>query len=354
MTRISQLYTLSLALLSAGLLLSSCTKEDDLVAPDFDLFGEVTGTAETETDGWIRENLNKPFNIDIIWRWNTKEVPYGKSYIPPMEQNVLPYAKILRNTFLKSYQEVKGNEFIKPLVPKQFLFLGEYGYNNDGTITLGQAESGNKITFFGINYWDEQDSSGDYPNVRQAIHTLYHEFGHILHQNKLFSEDFQKISKADYTAQWYNENEPTARIKGFASTYSMLNQNEDFVELIAYYCTMTPEQFDAHINSEVNRNKEGTTEYAEAVEGRDKILQKVSLIRDYLKSSWEIDLDEIRDATLKNVELSFEDQTIFPNAAPMISGSAVYPYSHNLRSCDHAGLEPVSGTPSHATEGHRH
>ena len=315
--------------------MTSCSKEDELRSPDFQRLVTVTDSQKTETDKWIEENLTKPFNIEIIWRWDTKEVKYDKSYIPPKEQNVLPYAKILKNTFIKSYQEVKGNAFIKPLVPKQFLFLGEWGYNTDGTITLGQAESGNKIVFYGVNHWDERDAEGGYPQIREAIHTLYHEFGHILHQNKVFSKDFENISKADYTSQWYNEANSTAIRKGFTSSYSMLSKEEDFVEIISFYCTMTPEEWTEHINSQVASTKEGSSAREQAEEGRKKILQKLTMIKDYMKSSWDIDLDEIRDVTLKNIEIAYKDPSIFPQSAPMISGySAVLsPFDHNLRSC---------------------
>lgn len=345
---IHHLLLASLALLLAGGL-SSCRKEDALRAPDFDTILSVTQTQESETDKWIAENLNKPFNITIIWRWDTKEVGLDKSYIPPKEQNVLPYAKILRYTFLKSYQEVKGNAFIKPLVPKQFLFLGEYGYNSDGTITLGQAEQGSKIVFYGVDHWAERDEQGGYPQIREAIHTLYHEFGHILHQTKKFTEEYEKISKADYTSQWYNEDLLTALEKGFTSTYSMLSQYEDFVETIAFYCTMTPEAWDAYISQLVNSTSEEPEKQAKAVAGREKIKQKLTMIRDYLKSSWDIDLDEIRDVTLVNVEQLYKDKTIFPDEAPKPDGyvSILSPYDHNLRSCGEEGNVGVVAKVQH-------
>lgn len=340
-------YIISGALLSCGLslLLGGCSKEEELVAPDFKRLNSTLSTQTTETDKWISENLTKPYNIEILWHWDAKEVPMNKSYIPPYERNVLPYAKILKGTFLKTYEQVKGKAFIAPLVPKQFLFLGEWGYNNDGTITLGQAESGTKITFFGVNHWDEKDGD-DYPQIREAIHTLYHEFAHILHQNKLFSEEYEKISKADYTAQWFNENETSARTKGFISSYSMLSKEEDFVEIIAFYCTMTPEAFNSRLTQQIRATKEDTPERAKAEEGLAKLQQKLTIIKDYLKSSWEIDIDELRDVTLTNVREAFKDPTIFPQApaSAALRGSALLPssYSVHMHTCGFDGLHGVS------------
>ena len=336
----------------AALTLSGC-KEESLQAPDFERELKLTEGHKSPLDEWIQKEYTTPYNIEVIWRWDTKLAAYDKNYIPPKVENVKPYLMILKNTFIDTYEEVMGKEFIKPLVPKQFHLLGEWGYNTDGTIVLAQAESGNKFTFFGVNHWDETQG-GDYPWVREAVHTMFHEFGHILHQNKKFSEDFEKVTKEYYTSNWYNEEDIDSRLKGFASPYSMLNQNEDFVELIAFYTTMTPEQWNAHIRVGVEaakKNKKIDPEMAE--KGYQAIQTKITMVKDYLKSSWNIDLDEIRDKAVANAKESLSNPEIIPQATPSPAPSATMlramsPYDHNHVYCSNGGHhDTLPGTHDH-------
>ena len=341
-----------LALAGAALLFGGCKKNDDLVAPQFDRELKLLQRQKSPVDAWIVEEFNKPYNIQVIWKWDTKEAGYNRNYIPPVEDNVKPFLTMLKQTFIKTYEENMGKAFIKPLIPKQFLLLGEWGYQF-GSRTLAQAEAGSKFVFYGVNYWDQKYDDFypgmEYPFIREAVHTMYHEFGHILHQNKKFTEEFEKVSGRDYTVRWTDFNEIEARVKGFMSNYSMLNHNEDFVELIAFYTTLTPEQWDARMHLGVEAAENGVVanpqvsdkpvDKKEAAEGLQAIKTKIAMVKEYLKSSWNIDLDEIRDAALKNAEDALKNPEILPQGAnptpstsmaPMLIRS---PYSHNQVSC---------------------
>lgn len=333
--------------------MGGCKKDPELKAPDFGREQDLLSGQKTDLDKWIFTEFTKPYNIDVIWRWDTKEAGYNRNYIPPKPENVQPFLTMLKQTFINTYQEKMGNEFIKPLVPKQFLLLGEWGYQF-GSRTLAQAEAGSKFVFYGVNYWnqktDPQFPGVEYPFIREAIHTMFHEFGHILHQNKKFSEDFQSVSKRHYTIRWTDFNDIEARVKGFTSNYSMLNHNEDFVEIISFYTTMTPEQWEEHISlgiraaeNKIVANKDhdpNPVDMKEAQEGYDAIIKKLSIVKDYLKSSWNIDLDEIRDLALKNAEEALKNPDIIPQSAPtapsavtLLSFGVQSPYSHNQQPC---------------------
>lgn len=319
---------------------------------------ELLTTQETATDKWVKENFTDPYNINAIWRWNYKETGYDKNFIPPHEENVIPFLTAVNHTFLQGYEEHKGKNWFLPLVPKQLLLLGEWGYNTNGTITLGQAEAGQKIVFYGVDHWNARPDLG-YPNVREAIHTMFHEFGHVLHQNKMFSEDFQKITPEGYTSTWNNESEVDSRIAGYVSSYSRLNQNEDFVELIAFYTTLSQENWESLVNEGVEhatnqlkkaqnggdakKISDATILLDKALTGRVNINRKIAMVKEYLKSQWSIDIDDLREIVLRRSEEFFKNPEIFPKASgsSVMSGSlrsatpsdVQSPFVHNCRHC---------------------
>lgn len=347
---------LSTILIGLSLMLFTSCKEDTLTLDDPNREYELLKGKETDTDKWIKANLTDVYNIDAIWRWDYKEAGYNKSFVPPTEENVIPFLSMVNEAFLKAYIEHKGNEFLNPLVPKQLLLLGEWGYNTNGTITLGQAEAGQKIVFYGVDYWKEGADRG-YPWVRQAIHTMFHEFGHVLHQNKLFSEDFEKVTAAGYTAQWNNESELDSRIAGFVSSYSRLNQNEDFVELIAFYTTLSEEAWQALISEGVVAAKKALDAkpndaaiiqvYEKAVEGQQNILKKMEMVKEYTNSQWGVDLDKLREIVLRRSDEAFNNPAIFPVASrtslrsAQVGLSPMSPYTHNHRYCAAHGNVPA-------------
>ncbi|WP_406648928.1 putative zinc-binding metallopeptidase, partial [Ornithobacterium rhinotracheale] len=59
----------------------------------------------------------------------------------------------------------------------------------------------------------------------------------------------------------------------------------DFVELIAHYVTFTPQKWDE------------TLEKAGA-EGKEKLQQKIEIVKNYMNTVWKIDLDRLRNEVL--------------------------------------------------------
>lgn len=350
------------ALLLFALFVTSC-KEEKLYVPDYNHQREVLKSQEHELDKWIMAEYTNPYNIEVIWRWNTKETSYRYNYIPPVVDNVKPYLMILKGTFIKTYEEVMGKSFIKPLIPKQFHLLGEWGYKPDGSITLGQAETGSKFTFYGVNHWRDQDAKGDYPWIRDAVHTMFHEFGHILHQNKKFTEEFEKVTKEYYTSNWTNETELAARVKGYASNYSMLNKDEDFVELIAFYITLKPDKWEERIDEGVKAAKEGKKvneqdpsgkpiKMEDALKGKEAIKTKIQMVKNYLKSTWDIDLDRIREVAQKNAEACYKNPEILPQSTTSSPSTAhsvavMSPFAHNCTYCNKVISEGIKTSNGH-------
>lgn len=304
---------LSVALVA--LLTAGCSKQDTVTDLDFSRYKKSLATPTTDTDKWIEENLRVPYNIQVLWRYADIETDMGYNVIPPSEENVQPFLATLNNVFIKSYIDIyKGNptyrdsrDFIRTYVPKQILLLGEWEYTGNGTIRLGVAEGGRRIVLSGINYW--RDAS----QMERFLHTIFHEFSHIMHQTKLYDIEFEKITKEGYTAQWAN---PTndyslrmaqAREQGFVSDYARKNRDEDFVETIAYYLMLTPEGWEDFL-----RNIDGSVKYNETKESVHKAGlspdERQDALRDLDKKVitqgeiWNRHLDNIWDLLQKHID----------------------------------------------------
>ena len=213
---------------------ASCKKTDDLdTTVPVDLGGE--NPQKTAIDQWLLDSLTSPYNIAVKYRWDPWELNLDKTLTPPDESKIIPAMSAIKRVWIDPYNAETGSElFIKKYSPKQFKLVGSVEYNYNGTVLLGQAEGGNNIAFFDINQNFDRNSV---TSIRRMIQTSHHEFGHILHQNVMYPQDFKGISGglglAGYTATWFNISEEEAREDGYITAYSMASSDEDFVEMIA-------------------------------------------------------------------------------------------------------------------------
>lgn len=182
------------------------------------------------------------------------------------------------------------------------MFVGSPAYNSNGTMVLGTAEGGLKITLYNLNNLNTTDI-----NLlnRFYFRTIYHEFSHILHQTTDYTVEFDKISAADYKSDSWNSAWgwwKAALRNGFISEYASKEPNEDFVELIAHYVTNSDESWENLL-----KIADGDGKY----EGRKILEQKIEIVKSYLSSVWHIDIDalrkEIQDRAAKLKEQDFDN-----------------------------------------------
>ncbi len=255
-----------------------CTEEGELNVSRDGLDG-VFEAPVSETDLWIGRELTVPYNVTVTYRWTDIESDYGKNLVPPKVENVVPFLEIMRKVFIDAYIVQAGDEFAKVMLPKQYILIGSESWNpEDGTVTQGTAEGGRKVVLYGINDMKTPE------RLLRIIHVIHHEFGHILHQTKPFSEDFQKITKRGYTATWFNTKVlKEALNKGFISPYAQSNPSDDFVEMLSYYITLSKEEWAQRLS------------VIDKEEGRVALNKKLDILRAYMKNQWGIDLDKFRD-----------------------------------------------------------
>ncbi len=210
--------------------LFACDKEDSL-RPESVI--SVQEMQESEFDRWIYDTFTKPYNIEIKWKWEDREMNNNFHVVPPTKEKAEAFLKALLELWIKPYQEEAGAVFIKTYAPKLIYLTGTAQFNSDGTKTVGLAEGGRKVTVFEINNFTLTDIDA----MSKAFHTMHHEFAHILHQKVLIPTEFKNISKGDYTGAWLNVEEINANAAGFITPYSMSKYEEDWVEIVATLLT---------------------------------------------------------------------------------------------------------------------
>jgi substrate import-associated zinc metallohydrolase lipoprotein len=259
------------------LTLFACREDNEKLALDF----LQPGVPEMNAiDYWIKENYTDKYNIAIQYRWNPFEVPVSKDLVPVKEDKVIPAMTIVKQVWIDPYVANASEAFIKAHAPKQFVLIGSAEYNNDGTYVLGEAEAGRKITLFVINKFDNKNI----PAVKQMLHTIHHEFGHILHQTILYPREYKQITSFGYTASWYNSSDEVARNLGFISPYARASADEDFVEMIS---TMLVE------------GKAGYEDILKSTsdEGRALLRKKEAMVVAYFQQAWDIDFYALQIST---------------------------------------------------------
>ena len=301
----------------ATIFLAGCSKKDDLTANLVGLGGDTW--TKGPIDEWISTNYTTPYNIEVKYKWDRSELgEIYKNVVPVKEELVVPIMDIIKKTWIDPYVAVKGANFMKTYTQKQFYLAGSPSYNSNGTITLGTAEAGRKIVLLDLNTFNPANK----PAVKQILHTMHHEFGHILNQNIAVTPDYQRITPSDYTATWFNifrgAYSSTAALdkilyendfwgKGFVTPYSRSNKDDDFVETLSTLLEGGAANFDNIINNlfiydglYIKRNGKGV--YEQNTDARSKLLRKKAIVISYMKDSWGIDLADLQTRTQAAIE----------------------------------------------------
>ena len=248
-------------------------------------------TTPTPLDNWLVANYITPYNIEFKYRYQDMESDMDYNLVPAYYDKAIQMAKLVKHLCLEAYDEVTGsNEFIRSYFPKILYMVGSPAYNNNGTIILGTAEGGTKITLYNLNVLDPTDA--DLLNDRY-FKTIHHEFAHILNQTKPYTNDFAQITGTTVGIEYVGNScwdvYPTtvaALADGFISRYSATSDGEDFVELASIFVTNTATDWETLLSAA------GTV-------GRPMIEAKFDIVFSYMKNEWGIDLNEMRDTVLR-------------------------------------------------------
>lgn len=276
---------IALMAMAVAALVSLTACSEDSLSPN-SVFDEEDN-AFTPLDAWLLTNYIQPYNINFQYRYLDMESSMSYTLVPAAYTQSWQLAKLVHFLCFESYDTITGSqEFIRNNFPKMIFLVGSPAYNNNGSIVLGTAEGGTKITLYNVNNLVPTDVS--LLNSRY-FKTIHHEFTHILNQTKPFSTDFDQITGTAEGVEYVEDScwdvyptDASAQADGFISRYASTSAKEDFAELVSLYVTNSAASWESKLTTA------GT-------KGRPILENKFEIVSKYMENEWGIDLDVLRD-----------------------------------------------------------
>lgn len=138
------IYTL---LFAASIVLGACS-EDKL---DSHSIFNTESPERDAFDTWLLLNYVVPYNIQFNYKYIDKESDNTYNLIPAEYDKCVAMAKLTKYLWIDSYNELLGEAFIKTYCPRMIQLIGSKAYNSQGSVVLGTAEGGLKITLYNVN-----------------------------------------------------------------------------------------------------------------------------------------------------------------------------------------------------------
>jgi substrate import-associated zinc metallohydrolase lipoprotein len=275
---------LPIILMSVLLVASSCYDDESVNSPI-----KTVTPSEDPIDVFIQTNFVDKYGVAVRYKFIDRYIDQNKRVSPPKRELVEPMLNFLTQFWVEPFINVpNGRRFFERHVPAEVIFIGSPIFNDDGTVTLGVADAGARITLTEVNEIDVENTAW----ILRQLGTIYHEFAHIVHQRYNLPSGFQQISPDGYTSlgSWYNLTDEEALRRGFVSPYATSTFNEDFAETAAYIL-FDPTFYETYINEEPNCT---TVDCEARNEGRAKLRSKYNSVLSHYLQVTGVDLLEVR------------------------------------------------------------
>lgn len=266
-------------------LTSSCYRDESVESPV-----KTQLLSDDPLDQYIQEHFADEYGVAVRYKFVDRYVDQTKRVTPPKLEVVQPMLEFLTDFWILPFTDVpSGSRFFKSHVPAEIILIGSTMYNEDGTVTLGTADAGARITLTEVNDIDIENTDW----IIRQLGTIYHEFAHIVHQRYNLPPNFQEISPDGYTSlgSWYNLSEEEALQRGFVSPYGTSTINEDFAEFVAFLL------FDVDFYERYMEDEPDciTADCVARNEGRTKLRRKYNSILQHYEQNTGVDLLRVRD-----------------------------------------------------------
>jgi substrate import-associated zinc metallohydrolase lipoprotein len=283
--------SISTLLIISLLVLGSCSTEDPLNIPVTEV--EISNDP---IDIYIHDNFVNKYGVAVRYKFVDRYVDPTKRVTPPKRDLVVPMLEFLNDFWIEPFTEVpNGRTFFENHVPAEVIFIGSSIYNNDGTVTLGTADAGARITITDVNKIDTLDTEW----ILLQLNVIYHEFAHIIHQRYNLPPNWQSISPEGYTSSgsWYTIDDDEALTRGSVSPYATSSFNEDFAETVAFFL-FRPDFYERFINDEICTDNA----CVERNQGRDMIRKKYNAMLNHYLVNTGVDLLKVRAIIQQRLE----------------------------------------------------
>lgn len=359
------LLIVSIIAVSAGFV--SCSDDDDFTATIFDSDPSIDYLDKSlytfPLDTFCKKEFLEPYNLKFIYKMEDKGSDMNKNLTPATYDKSVDLAVLTKYLWYDIYKDVASDEFLKENSPRIIHVIGSKNYNpSQGTETLGDASSGVKINLYNVN---NLDASNITMMNQYFFKTMHHEFAHILDQTHLRPTSFNTISNSNYDAAGWSDSPDSLKSGfGFVSSYASSAVAEDWAECLSVFVTSDSISWNKLLNSasyeweevdcktvndynklikpgcsldtigyfkeadngenkiyrrkclrnadgSVSLDKDGNVQWIHetGIDGRAVILQKIDLVRNYLKEHYNINLDLLRRDVQTHMYVTNEDGT---------------------------------------------
>ena len=359
------LLIVSIIAVSAGFV--SCSDDDDFTATIFDSDPSIDYLDKSlytfPLDTFCKKEFLEPYNLKFIYKMEDKGSDMNKNLTPATYDKSVDLAVLTKYLWYDIYKDVASDEFLKENSPRIIHVIGSKNYNpSQGTETLGDASSGVKINLYNVN---NLDASNITMMNQYFFKTMHHEFAHILDQTHLRPTSFNTISNSNYDAAGWSDSPDSLKSGfGFVSSYASSSIAEDWAECLSVFVTSDSISWNKLLNSasyeweevdcktvndynklikpgcsldtigyfkeadngenkiyrrkclrnadgSVSLDKDGNVQWIHetGIDGRAVILQKIDLVRNYLKEHYNINLDLLRREVQTHMYVTNEDGT---------------------------------------------
>lgn len=304
--------------LAASALLTSCAKQEEL-RPESVIDKPTRNPRTAELDAWIAEHFTKPYNIEVVYRWDRNLVESASYAYPPEEAQVRQVLSSAERLWLEVYAQTSalGKSFLQGRLPLKMYLFGGKGLDGSGLELLASPKSSAlELYVYDVNAFDPNDADRRYALAR----SLHHQFVRRLTELVPYDRDaFYAISRDRYlsspdllvTLMQQDRSlkqrfgmRLAANREGFATLYAMLSPEADFAETLSSYLCHTPQEIrealsraatpvvDANDPLQTARNTEA------ARIAHEQLQKKIDFVEQYCRKSLGVSIQELQIRSL--------------------------------------------------------